>query len=227
MEQKIYQIPLIGDQAPSFTAVTTKGILNYPEDYTKKGMWSILFSHPADFTPVCTTEFMTFASMHDEFRALNTELVGLSVDALQSHIQWLKQLENFEYNGIKNPKVEFPLIVDITMEVSRLYGMIHPHNDSTHAVRAVFIVDPKGRVRTILYYPASAGRNFQEIKRVLIALQTADANPGTATPADWQPGDDLIMAPPATKADADVREKQDGIKCQDWFFCFKEHKMKK
>ncbi len=227
MQEKLYTLPLIGDKAPSFTAVTTKGKLNYPEDYTKKGMWSILFSHPADFTPVCTTEFMTFASMHDEFRALNTELVGLSVDALQSHIQWLKQLENFEYNGIKNPKVEFPLIVDITMDVSRLYGMIHPNNDTTHAVRAVFIVDPKGIIRTILYYPGSTGRNFKEIKRLLIALQTADANPGTATPADWHPGDDLIMAPPATKEDADIREKQEGIKCQDWFFCFKEHKMKK
>ncbi len=227
MEQKLYTLPLIGDKAPNFTAVTTKGTLNYPEDYTKKGMWTILFSHPADFTPVCTTEFMTFASMHDEFRKLNTELVGLSVDALQSHIQWLKQLEGFEYNGIKNPRVEFPLIVDITMEVSRLYGMIHPNNDSTHAVRAVFIVDPKGIIRTILYYPASAGRNFQEIKRVLIALQTTDANPGTATPADWHPGDDLIMAPPKTKEEADIREKQQGIKCQDWFFCFKEHKMNK
>ncbi|NLB84903.1 MAG: peroxiredoxin [Acholeplasmataceae bacterium] len=221
MEQRVYSLPLIGDPAPSFKAVTTKGVINYPEDY--KGKWSILFSHPADFTPVCTTEFMTFAKRHQEFRDLNTELVGLSVDALQSHIQWLRSLEDFEYRGIKNAKVDFPLIVDITMEVSRLYGMIHPNADATHAVRAVFIVDPKGIIRTIFYYPASAGRNFDELIRIVQALQYSDKHK-VATPADWQPGDDAILPPPATTAAAIDRMNDKEAKCQDWYFCFKEIK---
>ena len=159
MEEKITRMPLIGDDAPAFTAVTTQGVINFPEDY--KGKWVILFSHPADFTPVCTTEFMTFATMQEEFKALNTELIGLSVDSLYAHIAWLRKIQELEWNGMKNVEVKFPLIEDIKMEVASKYGMIQPNQSTTQAVRAVFIIDPEAKIRTILYYPLSTGRNFQ------------------------------------------------------------------
>ena len=141
------RIPLIGDKAPSFEAVTTQGPIKFPEDYA--GKWVILFSHPADFTPVCTTEFMTFGSMIDEFKALNTELVGLSVDSIYSHIAWLRKIQELEWNGKKHINVTFPLIEDIRMEVANKYGMIQPGQSNTQAVRAVFVIDPNGVVRTI------------------------------------------------------------------------------
>ena len=167
-ENAVYRMPLIGDAAPAFTAKTTQGDINFPADY--KGKWVILFSHPADFTPVCTTEFMTFASMADEFKALNTELVGLSVDSLYAHIAWLRRIQEIEWKNFKNVEVKFPLIEDIKMDVSSLYGMIQPSQSTTQAVRAVFVIDPKGIIRTILYYPLSTGRNFDEIKRIILAL---------------------------------------------------------
>src|SRR5690554_5104849 len=171
---EVTRMPLIGDQAPAFKAVTTQGEINFPQDF--KGKWVILFSHPADFTPVCTTEFMTFASMAEEFRSLNTELVGLSVDSLYAHIAWLRKIQELEWNGMKNVEVHFPLIEDIKMDVAKKYGMIQPGQSNTQAVRAVFVVDPQGKIRTILYYPLSMGRNFDEIKRIILALQKADAD---------------------------------------------------
>jgi len=178
----VRRMPLLGDDAPAFTAVTTQGTINFPADY--KGKWVILFSHPADFTPVCTTEFMTFGSMIEEFKALNTELVGLSVDSLYSHIAWLRKIQELEWNGKKNIEIKFPLIEDIRMEVSNLYGMVQPGQSNTQAVRAVFVIDPKGKIRTILYYPLSTGRNFDELKRIIQALQKADAD--QQVPAEWQ-----------------------------------------
>ncbi len=155
-EVELKRMPLIGDKAPSFKAKTTQGDINFPEDY--KGKWVIFFSHPADFTPVCTTEFMTFAKMEEEFKNLNTELVGLSVDGLTSHIAWLRKIQELEWNGMKNIDVKFPLIEDIKMDVSKLYGMIQGESD-TNAVRAVFIINPEGIIKTIMYYPSSTGRN--------------------------------------------------------------------
>ena len=169
-----FRMPLINDDAPAFKAVTTQGEISFPEDY--KGKWVILFSHPADFTPVCTTEFMTFASMIDEFKALNTELIGLSVDSLYAHIAWLRKIQELEWNGISKPEVTFPLIEDIKMDVARKYGMIQPGASTTQAVRSVFFIDPKGKIRAIIYYPLSLGRNFDEIKRVILALQKADSD---------------------------------------------------
>lgn len=223
MEDVQYRMPLIGDDAPSFTAVTTQGVINFPADY--EGKWVILFSHPADFTPVCTTEFMTFASMIDEFKALNTELIGLSVDSLYAHIAWLRKIQELEWNGKKNINVTFPLIEDIKMDVSRKFGMIQPNASSTQAVRAVFVIDPKGKVRTILYYPLSTGRNFDEIKRIILALQKADKD-GVATPADWRPGDDVIVPTAGSCGTAKERmESQDeNTYCLDWFMCFKKEK---
>lgn len=220
--QNITPMPRIGDKAPSFTAVTTQGEINFPEDYN--GKWSILFSHPADFTPVCTSEFMTFASMEDEFKALNCELVGLSVDGLFSHIAWLRTIkEKIEYKGMKNVEVNFPLIEDISMKVSNLYGMISPNESATQAVRAVFFVDPKGIIRTIVYYPLSLGRNFDELKRILIGLQAADEF-GVAMPADWRPGDDVIVPTAGSCGTAKERMESDDedIHCYDWFFCTKK-----
>jgi peroxiredoxin (alkyl hydroperoxide reductase subunit C) len=214
-------IPRIGEKAPSFRAATTQGEISFPGDYA--GQWVILFSHPADFTPVCTSEFMTFATLESKFERANCRLVGLSVDGLYSHIAWLRTIkERIVYRGMKDVEVKFPLIEDITMEVARRYGMIQPGESSTKAVRAVFFVDPKGIIRTIIYYPLSLGRNFDELYRVLIALQTADAF-GIATPADWRPGDEVIVPPAGSCGVAkDRMEGKEDMKCYDWFFCTKE-----
>ena len=222
-EVEVTPMPRIGDSAPEFKAETTQGDINFPSDY--EGSWVILFSHPADFTPVCTSEFMTFATMEDKFAEANCKLVGLSVDGLYSHIAWLRTIkEKIEYKGMKDVEVNFPLIEDISMNVSKKYGMIQPNEASTKAVRAVFFVDPNGVIRAIIYYPLSLGRNFDELYRVIIALQTSDEF-GVATPADWRPGDDVIIAPAGSCGTA--KERMDGLdanidECKDWFFCTKK-----
>ena len=223
MENNINRMPLIGDIAPSFKAVTTQGNINFPEDY--KGKWVILFSHPADFTPVCTTEFMTFASMAEEFKAMKTELVGLSVDSLYAHIAWLRKIQELSWNGKEHVEVKFPLIEDIRMEVANKYGMIQPGQSNTQAVRAVFVIDPESKIRLILYYPLSTGRNFDEIKRVIQALQKADAE-NVATPADWRPGDDVIVPTAGSCGTAKERmeNQNDDQYCLDWFMCFRREK---
>jgi peroxiredoxin (alkyl hydroperoxide reductase subunit C) len=220
IQNEIISMPRIGDKAPSFKAKTTQGDINFPQDY--KGSWVILFSHPADFTPVCTSEFMTFATMEKQFNEANCKLVGLSVDGLYSHIAWLRTIkEKIEYKGMKNVEVNFPLIEDITMSVAKKYGMIQPNEDTTKAVRAVFFIDPKGIIRTIIYYPLSLGRNFDELYRVLVALQTADEF-NVATPADWRPGDDVIVPPAGSCGTAkDRMEGKEKMYCHDWFFCTK------
>ena len=173
----------------------------------------------------CTTEFMTFGSMIEEFRALNTELVGLSVDSLYAHIAWLRKIQELEWKGLKNINVTFPLIEDIRMEVAHKYGMIQPGASNTQAVRAVFVIDPKGIIRTILYYPLSTGRNFDEIKRIILALQKADAE-SCATPADWRPGDDVIVPTAGSCGTAKERmeTQTDEQYCLDWFLCFRKSK---
>ncbi len=224
MEEQVQvtSMPRIGDKAPEFKAVTTQGPIHFPDDYM--GSWSILFSHPADFTPVCTSEFMTFATMEEQFADANCKLVGLSIDGLYSHIAWLRTIkEKIEYKGMKDVEVKFPLIEDISMDVATLYGMIQPNEDTTKAVRAVFFVDPEGVIRAIIYYPLSLGRNFDELYRVIIALQAADEF-GIATPADWRPGDDVIVPPASSCGSAENRMagKEEGVDCKDWFFCTKK-----
>ena len=221
-EQVATSLPRIGDKAPEFKAVTTQGDINFPADY--KGKWIILFSHPADFTPVCTSEFMTFAKREPEFTALNCQLVGLSIDGLYSHIAWLRIIKDkIDFKGMKNMEVKFPLIEDITMEIAKKYGMIQPGESSTKAVRAVFYIDPKGIIRALVYYPLSTGRNFDELKRALIAMQTADAY-NVATPADWQPGDDVIIPTAGSCGVANERmnSNEEDMTCYDWFFCTKK-----
>ncbi len=205
-------IPLIGEKAPEFEAATTQGILRL-SDY--KGNWLILFSHPADFTPVCTTEFIAFAEIYPELQKRNTELLGLSVDSVSSHIAWVRNVE--EKMGVKIP---FPIIADLNKDVSKLYGMIHPAQSKTETVRCVFIVDPESTLRTILYYPLTTGRNMQEILRIIDALQTTDKHK-VATPANWKPGDPVVVPPPGTTEQAEERVKE-GYDCKDWYLCFKK-----
>lgn len=211
-------MPRIGDKAPEFKAVTTQGNINFPADYN--GKWVILFSHPADFTPVCTSEFITFASLEDKFAKANCQLVGLSIDGLYSHIAWLRSIkEKIEFKGMKNVEVKFPLIEDITMNVANKYGMVQPNESTTQAVRAVFFIDPKGVIKAIIYYPLSLGRNFDELYRVIIALKTADEF-GVATPADWMPGDDVIIGPAGSCGSAQDRmDGKEDMDCKDWYFC--------
>jgi len=215
-------MPLIGEKAPAFKAETTQGPINFPEDFL--GKWVIFFSHPADFTPVCTTEFMTFASMQPEFEKMNCKLLGLSIDSTYSHIAWLRTIkEKIEYKDMKDVEVTFPVISDLTMEVSKAFGMLQPAASTTQAVRAVFIMDPESIVRAILYYPLSNGRNMQEIKRLLTAMQLSDQH-NVATPANWQPGDEVIVPPPGSCGIAKdrVEKKDPDVRCLDWFMCLKK-----
>lgn len=223
-EENAARMPLIGDNAPSFKAKTTMGDISFPEDY--KGKWVILFSHPADFTPVCTTEFMTFAAMQEDFRKHNCELIGLSIDSIYAHIAWLRTIkEKIEYKGMKGVEVQFPVIEDLKMDVAKAYGMLQPNASNTQAVRAVFIMDPDAKIRAILYYPLSNGRNMDEVMRLLVAMQKSDEEQ-IATPANWKPGEDVIVPPPGSCGTAKERaeSKEEGTYCLDWFMCFRKEK---
>ncbi len=216
-------MPLIGDKAPEFTAQTTNGVINFPEDYA--GRWVVLFSHPADFTPVCTSEFMAFQALQGELSEINTELVGLSVGSISSHLAWIDAIRGIKWREWENVEITFPVIDDSNMKIAKMYGMIHPNASDTHAVRAVFIIDPSGIIRAILYYPASTGRNFDEIKRMVIALQTTDAFK-VSTPADWVPGEEILVGAPSTAADMRRTMQTMGNPdrtrdVQAWFLTFK------
>lgn len=217
MEKQTYAMPLIGDQAPAFEAETTQGKIRFPEDY--KGKWVVLFSHPSDFTPVCTSEFVMFGALQREFDALNCRLLVLSVGTNASHIAWLRSIrDRIEFKGHRNVSLRFPLIADMSMDVARKYGMIQPAASATAAVRAVFFIDPVATIRAVIYYPMQLGRNFDELKRVLVGLQTIDEH-HVALPADWRPGDDIIVPAPATYDGTD--KTAEGMKCYDWYFCKK------
>ncbi|MEW6720527.1 MAG: peroxiredoxin [Thermodesulfobacteriota bacterium] len=221
MEQQ-HRLPLIGEKAPSFAAESTQGPIAFPADF--KGKWVVFFSHPADFTPVCTTEFMTFAALQPKFEKLNCKLVGLSIDSNYSHIAWLRTIkEKIEFQGMKGVEVTFPVVSDLSMEVARLYGMLQPAASTTQAVRAVFIIDPAGIVRAILYYPMTNGRNMDEILRLLTAMQTSDKHQ-VATPANWKPGEDVIVPPPGSCGSAKDRVEAPaaGTRVLDWFMVLKK-----
>jgi len=214
-------MPLIGDKAPFFNAKTTNGIVNFPDDYN--GRWVILFSHPMDFTPVCTTEFMAFQLMLDEFQKLNTDIIGLSVGAISSHLAWFRSIhDEINFQDWKNININFPVIADIDLHVAKLYGMIHPNTSDTKTVRAVFIIDNHGIIRTILYYPQTTGRNIKEIQRILIALQTSDAFK-VSTPVDWTPGTPVVEGAPQTAQDMNKRinNKNKDINVQTWYLTFR------
>ena len=208
-EQAAPAMPRLNEPAPDFTAPTTHGEKSL-SDY--RGKWLVLFSHPADFTPVCTTEFMAFARRADEFRAINTELLGLSIDSNYSHIAWVRNIK--EKFGVDIP---FPIIADLKMEVAKKYGMIHPGAADTSAVRATFIIDPEGILRAMVYYPMTNGRSIDEILRLVKALQTTDKYK-VATPEGWQPGDPVIVPPPATVEEAEKRFGMKDAEVKDWYF---------
>ncbi len=205
-------LPVLGEEAPLFEALTTHGPKKL-EDY--RGQWVVLFSHPADFTPVCTTEFMALAGAFDELKSLNAQLIGLSIDSVHSHIAWVRNIE--EKFGVNIP---FPVIADLDMNVAQMYGMIHPGQSSTAAVRAVFFIDPEGILRAMIYYPLTNGRYIPEIVRLVRALQMTDEK-GVATPANWQPGDKVVVPAPATQEAAEKRLGE-GFECKDWYLCFRE-----
>lgn len=195
-ETTLNSMPRIGDVAPNFKAITTHGELDFHE--FKKDSWVVLFSHPADFTPVCTTEFMGFAERADEFAQRNVKLIGLSIDSIHAHMAWI---QNIHEKG--HVKIPFPVIADLDMSVAQKYGMLHSVS-STATVRAVFIIDPKNIIRLILYYPMNVGRNIDEVIRAIDGLQTADKN-NVACPANWKPGDKVIVPPPKTQKELDER----------------------
>jgi peroxiredoxin (alkyl hydroperoxide reductase subunit C) len=205
-------LPILGAPAPDFEAVTTQGKIIL-SDY--QGQWVVLFSHPADFTPVCTTEFVALAQANDEFKAINTQLIGLSIDSLHSHIAWIRNIK--EKMGVDVP---FPVIADLDMTVATLYGMVHPTQSSTATVRTVFFIDDKGILRAMIYYPLSNGRSIPEIVRLVKALQVTDSE-GVSTPANWQPGDKVVVPPPKTVAEAEKRMTE-GYECKDFYLCFKQ-----
>jgi peroxiredoxin 2/4 len=206
------RLPLIGDEAPGFEVESTHGIIKL-SDY--RGKWVVLFSHPADFTPVCTTEFIEFAKNADEFEARNVQLIGNSVDSIFSHIGWVQSIE--ANNGVE---ITFPVIADLEMTVAKAYGMIHPESNGTNAVRAVFVIDDKGTIRAMVYYPLNAGRNIGEIIRLVDALQTADRE-GVSCPANWTPGDDVVVGAPRTTADLKKRLDDDTVNLTDWYLAKK------
>jgi peroxiredoxin 2/4 len=207
IQEQHRMMPRINDTAPDFEAKTTHGPLKLA-DY--RGRWVVLFSHPADFTPVCSTEFVEFARRSDEFRKRNAELIGLSVDSVSAHIAWIRNIE--QHFGVK---IDFPVIADLDTKVAREYGLIHPGASETATVRAVFVIDDKGMVRAVIYYPLNLGRNIDEILRVIDGLQTSEAN-ACSIPANWQPGDPVIVPPPQTMADAEKRLQSD-YDVTDWY----------
>ncbi len=215
MEEKTVEerlFPRLGDTVPDFEAVTTHGVIRL-SDF--KGKWVILFSHPADFTPVCTTEFVAFAKIYPELVKRNVQLIGLSVDSVFSHIAWVRNIE--EKLGVKIP---FPIIADLDMKVANLFGMIHPKQSTTAAVRCVYVIDPEMKLRAMMCYPMEAGRNMDEILRLIDALQTADKYK-VVIPANWRPGDPVIVPPPRTQESAEKR-LQEGYECIDWYLCKKK-----
>lgn len=215
------RIPLIGEPAPKFTGESTAGTINFPDDYYAK--WKILFSHPADFTAVCSSEILELANLQEDFKKLNTQLVVVSTDAVSSHIEWVKSLESAKYKSREPVKIMFPLVSDKSMEISRAYGMVHTYSSTTKDIRGVYIIDPEDKIRAVFFYPMEIGRNLDEIKRTLIALQTAEAN-NVLIPADWQPGQDVMLHSPKTTAEADkLSEKATpGVYSVNWYMWFKK-----
>ncbi len=203
--------PALGMPVPDFEAVTTQGKIKLSQ---YKGKWVVLFSHPSDFTPVCTTEFMAFADRYDDFKKRNVDLIGLSIDSIYSHIAWLRNIE--EKMGVHIP---FPVIADLDMRVAKAFNMVHPSMSETSAVRAVLFIDPDMVLRAMIYYPMSTGRNMDEIIRVIDSLQLVDREK-IATPANWKPGEPVIVPPPNTQEAAEKRLKE-GYDYKEWYLCKK------
>jgi peroxiredoxin 2/4 len=220
-ESQNNRIPLIGEQAPKFTAESTNGTITFPDENNSK--WTILFSHPADFTAVCSSEIIELAEIQDDFEKLNTRLMVISTDAVSSHIDWVQSLEAIKYKDREPVKIKFPLISDKSLEISRKYGMIHSFSSATKDVRGVFIIDPKDKIEAIFFYPMNVGRNMEEIKRTLVALQRAEKD-NVLIPANWKPGQDVMIPSPKTSAEAEKLQKKDDPKLYNfsWYMWFEK-----
>ena len=205
------------EPAPDFEAKSTHGLIRL-SDYTSRGKWVLLFSHPADFTPVCSTEFIEFARSYEDFEKINVQLIGVSIDSVFSHIAWVRDLE--QIGGVQ---VKFPVIADLDQKISSAYGLVHEAAADTATVRGVFVIDPKGTVRALIYYPMQLGRNIDELFRIFQALQTADAN-GVSCPANWRPGQPVIVAAPVTVEDAAKRTSGvgSGLNVESWYLSRKD-----
>lgn len=220
--QNLVRIPLIGELAPAFKAKSTHGVIEFPKDYQNK--YVVFFSHPADFTPICSSEFMLFAQHYQKFKTLKTELIGISADSLYSHIAWLKDIkERLEYKGNKSQEIPFPVITDMDKSIIKQYGMIHANNE--FATRSTFIIDPKGRIKAFMFYPMYNGRSIKEILRLLQGIQRNDQF-SVATPADWNPGEDVIDRIPrsfdeALEKESLISKKNPEKKCFSWYSCFR------
>ncbi len=219
-EDRNFRIPLIGETAPSFTAESTGGLINFPFDYGRK--WKILFSHPQDFTPVCSSEILELANLQEEFDKLNVKLVVVSTDPLDTHFAWKKAMEDVEFKGRIPSKIKFPLVDDSAIAISKQYGMIHPESNTTKSVRGVFVIDPDNVIQAIYFYPMSVGRNTDELIRTVQALQST-AKSNLMTPADWRAGQDLI-APVPPLADQRTENMPDGYYKLAWFMWYKKAK---
>jgi peroxiredoxin (alkyl hydroperoxide reductase subunit C) len=210
------RIPRILELAPNFEAKSTQGLIRL-SDYTGKGKWVMLFSHPSDFTPVCSTEFIEFARRQADWDRLGVQLIGVSIDSLHSHIAWVLDLER-----ISGVKIEFPIVVDLDQKISGAYGLVHEAVSDTATVRSVFVIDPKGFIRAMLYYPMQLGRNVDELVRIFEALQMTDAE-GVSCPANWKPGDAVVVPAPATQAEAAKRAVgAAGMDVKSWYLSTKE-----
>jgi peroxiredoxin 2/4 len=222
-ENEMFNTPMIGDSAPSFSAQSTQGVINFPEDYF--GKWKLLFSHPADFTPVCSTEIMGLAEISDEFKERNTQIVVISTDRLGSHIAWVKSLENIKIQDRKPIKVNFPIVSDPELIVSKMYGLIHPANSLTQDIRGVFIIDSEDKIRASMFYPETTGRNLNELLRVLDALQLSDKK-NVLTPVNWEVGDDVLIPSPLSVEESKKLEKKKdpNLYSLDWYLWFKKSK---
>jgi len=220
-ENELYRTPMIGETAPNFSAQSTQGVINFPDDYF--GKWKILFSHPADFTPVCSTEIMGLAEISDEFGKRNTQIVVMSTDGIGSHISWVKSLENIQIQNRESIKVDFPIVSDPELKVSKMYGMIHPANITTQDIRGVFIIDSENKIRASIFYPSTTGRNLNEILRVLDALQLSDKK-NVFTPVNWKKGDDVLIPSPASVEESKKLEqkKDPSLYSLDWYLWFKK-----
>jgi peroxiredoxin (alkyl hydroperoxide reductase subunit C) len=216
-------IPLLGDDAPAFTAKSTKGNLSFPKDFGEK--WKVLFSHPADFTPVCSSELLELAAIQDELKKLDVEIIVISTDKLETHNQWVKSMDSVSYRNRQPQKIDFPLVADEDHWIARKYGMIHGNSNTTRYVRGVFIIDPLNKIRAITFYPMNVGRNIDEITRTIQALQTSDKNQ-VLTPADWRVGDDVLV--PFTKYTGDqkdlVKKDDASLYMLTWYMWFRKLK---
>lgn len=213
--------PLTSGTAPSFKAISTMGEINFPDDYF--GKWKILFSHPADFTPVCTSEILALAASQEEFEKLKTQLIIISTDGLNSHIEWIKSMESISYEGFSPVKINFPMIADSELEVSKLYGLLQANSSERKDIRGVVFIDTENKIRAFFHYPNTVGWNIEEIKRTLIALQTQDKH-NVQTPANWKPGDEVLIKSPSSIQEAvKLERKQDAsLRKVTWYMWFKK-----